>query len=111
MIEESQRRRQKDFTVDKNLRFTTTVTFFVTVVGMAVSAAFYVSRMTAADVALRSEMQEMRATVDRTVSRLQTYIDRFGDVHEVMEGMTDELHHDLLDIREEWAARFGERLP
>jgi len=84
-VSESGQQRISDFTVDKNLRFTTTVTFVVTMILITV--------------------------IERLMFRQDLYIDRDRVTHDMMDEAMDEMHHDDVMLREYLAVKFGEMLP
>ncbi len=104
MPDEERLRRDKDRTVDQNLRFTTTVTF---VVSMVIITATAVSMYGAID----NRLAEAETKIERLIKRQDLYIDRDQAVHDEMDDDRADAHHVIERLREYLAVKFGEILP
>lgn len=97
-------RRERDRTVDQNLRFTTSIAFIVSMVVVVATAV----RMYGA---VDNRLSAAETVIERMLTRQDLYIDRDAAAHTVMDGAMDEMHHDNVDLRQYLAVKFGEMLP
>lgn len=105
------KRREADLTVDKTMRVTTTLGFFISVV----LAVWFIGRWTDqiedASTAISAEIQALQVILDDVADRQTKYIDRNAVTHADDEDQDDELHSSIEIIREFLAAKYGEVLP
>lgn len=97
-------RRIKDRTVDQNLRFTTTVTFVISMIAITATAV----RMYGV---IDNRLSEAETVIERLLNRQNLYIERDAATHNNMDLAMDVMHHDNQDLRLSLAARFGVVLP
>ncbi len=108
---EDRQRREQDLTVDKTMRITTTLGFFITVV----LAVWFIGRWTDqiedSSTAISAEIQALNVILEDVADRQSKYIDRNDAIHANDEDEDDELHDSIEGIREYLAAKYGEVLP
>lgn len=97
-------RREKDRTVDQNLRFTTTVTFIVSMVGIAAAAVRMYS-------VIDNRLTDVETFSERTRVRQDTYIDRNDATHGAMDDAMDRRQDEMQMLREYLTVKFDEMLP
>lgn len=98
------RRREKDRTVDANLRFTTTITFIITMVGITAAAV----RMYGV---IDNRLSDAETVIERLLTRQDLYINRDAATHTTMDIAMDDMHHENMMLREYLAVKFEEMLP
>jgi len=101
---DGQRRRERDRTVDQNLRFTTTITFVISMIAITATAV----RMYGV---IDNRLSEAETVIERLMTRQNLYIERDQGTHAAMDEAMDEMHHESEDLLLYLAARFGEALP
>ena len=120
--DEFQRRQADTVYVDKTMRVTTTLGFFITVI----AAVWFIGRYTddlddentairaeaaTANAVLVSEIHLMQDEIGRIFRTQEAYIEARNDQHNTMDETMEQTHHDMAVFREAWAVRFSERLP
>lgn len=100
-----------DLTVDKTMRVTTTLGFFVSVVIGVWFIGRWTDQIEDENILLYQEIHNVLDIAERNERRLQVYIDRFGLIHVDIDEEMDDIHHEAMDLREYLAARFGEVIP
>lgn len=107
MTDENRNRRDRDLTVDKNMRLTTSLGAVIALVTGVWFVGRWTDRIEDDSTAIRAEIQALEVLIIDVADRQRKYI----GVEGLLTAEIDEAHHGIMEVREYLAARNGEVLP
>jgi hypothetical protein len=101
------KRREEDTTVDKTMRITTTLGFFITVIVGVWFIGRWTDQIEDSSTAILAEIKAQQVVIEDVANRQSKYIGIEGLLTEQIQ----EQHDALMAMREFLAAKYGEVLP
>lgn len=107
MSDNGLKRRERDLTVDKTMRVTTTLGFIVTLVVGVWFIGRWTDEIEDDSTLIRAEVRALEVLIIDVADRQRKYI----GVEGLLTLEIDQAHHDIMAVREYLAAKYGEVLP